>query len=996
MRTPLCGIFVGVLGLVPSPFLATPLAGQVIEDWTATFHAESRARDFPSAVATDAGGNVFITGRSEPSLRVLPPPVASTVKLDSTGDVAWIAEYEGIARAVAADDEGGAVVTGHEGLVYGGTLVTVRYGPEGDELWRETLPYDSGHEVAFDPAGNVVILGTHQNALEEDTGYDYVVAKYSPDGTLLWERLYDGPERVPEANCDDEECDDIPAAMGVDCDGNVYVTGSSQGTGPIDDQDHDFATLKYDPEGDLLWVRRYDATAHGAPDGIEDRARDIAVDADGGVIVTGATQGPDGSRDFATVKYDSAGDHLWTRLYDGPPGSEDFATSVAVGSLGDVYVTGLSAATEELFEYAILKYSANGDPIWEQRFPGPVTRSWALRPEEQEASLVLDTTGCGDEPRSESRVVLVGTVELDDSDFDYVTIALDSDGNLLWRERFDEAAGSDLASAVAFDEAGNVLVTGSSHRSSTGDDYATIKYSPDGDLLWQHRYDGPGVGDEELEALAVDAAGNTYVTGRSTLAGTQADMATLKYDREGRRLWLARYNTPGDRYDSGQDLVVDGPGNVYVAGTSISENGLGDIVVVKYDPDGSQLWDARFDRPGGGSEVAVAVALDASGDLLVAGESRGLGSPPDLVLLKYAASGSRAWTAYYDGPEQLSEQLSVLRVDAPGNAYLAGVSHSRETQGDYVTVKISPTGEVLWAATRDWQSSSVEERIRDVAVDSTGNVYVTGSAGGDIHTVKYSPEGDELWARQYENPDSGWDAAERVLLDEPRSAVYVVGTAGRPPVFHSDFLALRYTEDGSLLWSARYDGAGGPSSSASDALVDGSGNIHVVGGSYTPVSGTDRSAEIAVFSPEGELVRESLLAGPALASVVGPQLEMDRDGAYLIAASAWSERTLGDYFLGRYVPTDAVLFRRGDCNADGLQDISDSLCILEHLFLGGAAPPCRKSADADDTGALDITDAVYILNFLFQGGAPPAGPFPDCGADGTPDGLDCGFYVRCE
>jgi hypothetical protein len=82
-------------------------------------------------------------------------------------------------------------------------------------------------------------------------------------------------------------------------------------------------------------------------------------------------------------------------------------------------------------------------------------------------------------------------------------------------------------------------------------------------------------------------------------------------------------------------------------------------------------------------------------------------------------------------------------------------------------------------------------------------------------------------------------------------------------------------------------------------------------------------------------------------------------------------------------------FKRGDTNGDGALNITDGVFVLNFLFLGGKAPPCKKAADTDDSGGLNITDGVYILNFLFTGGKAPPAPYPLCGLDPTEDLLDC-------
>lgn len=92
----------------------------------------------------------------------------------------------------------------------------------------------------------------------------------------------------------------------------------------------------------------------------------------------------------------------------------------------------------------------------------------------------------------------------------------------------------------------------------------------------------------------------------------------------------------------------------------------------------------------------------------------------------------------------------------------------------------------------------------------------------------------------------------------------------------------------------------------------------------------------------------------------------------------------------------APLFRRGDTNGDAKADISDAITTLGFLFLGNPGQlTCEKSADANDDGRVDLSDPVALLNHLFLGASPPPQPFPNCGTDGTADGLLCDSSGLC-
>lgn len=123
-----------------------------------------------------------------------------------------------------------------------------------------------------------------------------------------WAAVYDGP-----ASNDDEA-----HALAVDGAGKVYVTGSSYGSGTY----RDYATIKYGPTGDTLWVRRYNGPANN-----HDLAYAIAVDGAGSAYVTGQSYGSSSNHDYLTIKYYPDGDTAWTRRYNGPTNNSDRARS---------------------------------------------------------------------------------------------------------------------------------------------------------------------------------------------------------------------------------------------------------------------------------------------------------------------------------------------------------------------------------------------------------------------------------------------------------------------------------------------------------------------------------------------------------------------------------------------------------------------------------------------------------------------------------------------
>jgi hypothetical protein len=294
----------------------------------------------------------------------------------------------------------------------------------------------------------------------------------------------------------------------------------------------------------------------------------------------------------------------------------------------------------------------------------------------------------------------------------------------LWTNRF--FGGS---AGMAIDTAGNVVVTGCS--CETTNDYVTIKYSNSGVPLWTNRYHRPGNLGDQPAAIAVDGSGNVFVTG--------SDYATIKYSGLGMPLWTNRYDGPGNTWDAASAIAVDSSGNVFVTGISLSgsDSTSADYATIAYSNTGVPLWTTRydgannFDRP-------LAIAVDASGNVFVTGESYDGGpSPIDFATVAYSNAGAPLWTNRYDGPANLYDRASAIAVDGSGNVFVTGFSENPSNK-DYATIAYSNSGVPLWTNRYNpgglWTSSTA------IAVDSSGNVFVTG----DSATVAYSNAGVKL------------------------------------------------------------------------------------------------------------------------------------------------------------------------------------------------------------------------------------------------------------
>ncbi len=299
---------------------------------------------------------------------------------------------------------------------------------------------DGATSLFVDNQSNVYVTGYSYDSV---TDYDYATLKYDRQGNLLWERRYDGPGNGW----------DRAISLFVDMNSNVYVTGGSEGSGTF----YDYATLKYDRQGNLLWERRYNG-----PGNDYDGAKSLFVDNQGNVYVTGGSYDSLTNFDYTTLKYDASGNLLWERRYNGQGNYNDGATSLFIDNQGNVYVTGRSEGSGTDYDYATLKYDANGNLLWERRYNGPGNSDdWAT-------SLFVDMNG---------NVYVTGGSYDSLTNFDYTTLKYNANGNLLWERRYNGPGNDyDGATSLFVDNQSNVYVTGHSWGSGTHYDYATIKY----------------------------------------------------------------------------------------------------------------------------------------------------------------------------------------------------------------------------------------------------------------------------------------------------------------------------------------------------------------------------------------------------------------------------------------------------------------------------------------------------------------------------------------
>ncbi len=372
--------------------------------------------DFGKGVIVTASGDVIVTGQfngiaSFGATNLTNGSGSFTdiylAKYNATGAVQWVSQITGMwdetSFALQQDAAGNLYVSGRYdttgilgglGLVNNGGFegILAKFDPAGTLLWIRQFGASSapapGLEHAYgltiDPAGNPVITGTiFANATFGSTTLvlagtqDGFIAKYDPSGNLLWARPA-GSTAFGEGQ-----------GLANDAAGNLYVSGYftgsilSNGVAIPSTGSSDLFLSKYSPAGSLIWMR----TAGGTG---QEMGRDLAVDPQGNVIMTGTFTGTAtfgqttltsaGGTDMFVAKYDSAGNLLWIRSGGGTGTEDSLGADLTTDRMGNVFVTGAFQTTAQLGSTAltsagsddvfVAKYAPNGLFLWSHRFGG--------------------------------------------------------------------------------------------------------------------------------------------------------------------------------------------------------------------------------------------------------------------------------------------------------------------------------------------------------------------------------------------------------------------------------------------------------------------------------------------------------------------------------------------------------------------------------------------------------------------------------------------------
>jgi Secretion system C-terminal sorting domain len=408
--------------------------------------------------------------------------------------------------------------------------------------------FDLVSKMLIDKDNNVLVFGSSN---ETGSVLDFLIIKYSPEGNIIWTKLYNGSGN---------SFDHINSAC-IDTSGNSYVTGYTTDS----EFESNFTTAKFDSSGNLKWVKVFLKPGYTMSDG-----KDILIDNSGNIVVCGTINKSLGSFDIETIKYTSEGDEIWSQTFNGEGNGNDIPVTLKKDISDNIVIAGTTKSLSANIDMIIIKYDSSSSLIWRKTFNGTANLDDGM------SSMVLDMA---------NNIYFCGSKYNTQRSFDYFYAKLDVNGNTLWSENYNGSGNSiDIPSSILLDSLNNVYITGFSRTGMNpgSEDILTIKLTQSGIIRWIRNYNGIANGIDQANSLAVDNSGNVYIGGATDTGNSHLVYALIKYDSLGSFEWVKKYSYSQTPEDFIYNVALDNQNNVYVTGISFSPVSDFDIATIKY------------------------------------------------------------------------------------------------------------------------------------------------------------------------------------------------------------------------------------------------------------------------------------------------------------------------------------------------------------------------------------------------------------------------------
>jgi hypothetical protein len=431
----------------------------------------------------------------------------------------------------------------------------------------------------------------------------------------------------------------------------------------------------------------------------------------------------------------------WAKVFDAGSSTKIAVTFIATGQSGNSYICGYKDRGATEIDIFIVKYDSNGDTSWVKWYNNPFNL------DDYPSGLVVNSH---DEP------IICGHSDTP-TGADGLLVQLSTNGEILWTANCGGSADTlDDIKGIAIDRFDNIYVTGFSRKPYSDGCCFTAKYNSTGSPLWKsiYHYKWPYAQDYGF-AICVDPTNQFCYTAALIEWGeridsvnySRTDVVAIKYGSGvGEPLWIKRYASIPTFFNNYGNIIgkikVDNSGNSYI-GTHTGDlpTDLRDFLLIKTAPNGDSLWMRTYSEVSNDGDWITDLKVDSDQNVYVTGISRAVKwSNSNWSTLKYNAAGDQVWARVYDFTKHNDNPVG-LYFDKSGNIIVGGsASYQGSTGSDYALVCYNTEGDVIDTCI---YHGTAQEVCKAMAMDTSGNVYLTGTWGGGWYfgTMKLMPKG---------------------------------------------------------------------------------------------------------------------------------------------------------------------------------------------------------------------------------------------------------------
>jgi len=366
----------------------------------------------------------------------------------------------------------------------------------------------------------------------------------------------------------------------------------------------------------------------------------------------------------------------------------------------------------------------------------------------------------------------------------------------------------------------------------------------------------------------------------------------------------------GSNSDVCTQMAIDSEDNIYLSGYTYNFGGVSNALLIKFNSSGDLQWYDVWGGPETDGNYGVDIAIDAFDDIYIYGETESFGAGrKDIFIAKYDNTGLQLWNRTWGGYSE--EYVYSLKFDSNNNVYLGCTTYSVPNNNDFLLLKYSSDGTLLW--NRTWGITNMNTG-HYLAIDSSNNIYFTGSYDSGIVLLKYNESGDLQW---YESRgDAMWPNG--ILLDSNED-IYIAA---------SGICLMKYNSSGDLKWIQKWDGI--INNYGDSILIDSNDNVYMA---YRFTDG-DYDVYLVKFNMEGILQWKKNWGGSDYEHCNA--MEIDSNDAIYLAGET---RSFGsgeeDVFFLRYDTSGNLIFE--EIWAKEYRDYGEDLALDSKysLYLAG-------------------------------------------------------------